>query len=75
MMKRFKYLCSCNGSFISKAEKVVLFIVGYGTASVIRYLFPNCLLFLLYFFLALTAEMIIWYVLRKTFKRRFKKED
>lgn len=74
-MKRiFKYLCSCNGSLTSKKEKFGAFFVGYGTAKVIHYFFPNFLLFLLYFFLATTAEIIIWSLLRKTFKRIFKKK-
>lgn len=74
-MKRiFKYLCSCNGSLTSKKEKFGAFFVGFGTAKVIHYFFPNFLLFLLYFFLATTAEIIIWSLLRKTFKRIFKKK-
>lgn len=74
-MKRiFKYLCSCNGSLTSKKEKFGAFFVGYGTAKVIHYFFPNFLLFLLYFFLATTAEIIIWSLLRNTFKRIFKKK-
>lgn len=74
-MKRiFKYLCSCNGSLTSTKEKFGVFFVGFGTAKVIHYFFPNFLLFLLYFFLATTAEIIIWSLLRNTFKRIFKKK-
>ncbi len=74
-MKRvFLYLRSCNRSFTTKKDQFGAFIVGYVTCLVIRHYSPNFLLSLLFFFLALTAEMIIWCVLRKTFKRRFKKK-
>ena len=74
-MKRiFKYLCTCNGALTSKKEKFGAFFVGYGTVKVIHYFFPNFLLFILYYFLAITAEMLIWAVLQKILKKRFNKK-
>jgi len=58
-MKISKYLRLFNRPFTSKAEKVGSIIVSSITAVAIRYYFSNMLLFLLCYFLAFTAEIII----------------
>jgi len=72
-MKIFKYLVSLFLSNMSKVKSAIFFIVGYITALIIRHYFSNILFYLLYL-LILTAGMIIWNILRKTFKKKYKKK-